>query len=116
MSGMSSAGEERTPIERIFHALADPTRRQMVERASQGPVTVSELARPFAITLAAAVQHVQVLEQSGLVHTEKQGRVRLVQLNPACMAVLRAWVEQRGNPWEHRLGLLGDMLDRKNSR
>lgn len=113
---MSDAEEERTPIARIFHALADPTRRQMVERVSQGPVTVSELARPFSITLAAALQHVQALERSGLVRTEKKGRVRLVKIAPDGLTVLRNWMDDRRSLWETRLEGLDAMLQEKPNR
>lgn len=105
---MSEPREKR--IEAIFQALADRTRRQMVERVSLGPVTVSELARPFAMTLAAVLQHVQALERSGLVQTEKQGRVRLVRLNGEGMEMLRAWLNERGGVWETRLDRLGSLL------
>ncbi len=97
-------------IESIFQALADRTRRQMIERVSQSPATVSELARPFSITLAAAVQHVQLLERSGLVRTEKQGRVRLVMIDPAGLSTLRLWLDDRRNLWETRLDGLSAIL------
>ncbi len=104
------------PIERVLQALADGTRREMVERVSQGPVTVSELARPLAMTLAAALQHVQVLERSGLVNTEKQGRVRLVKIDPAGLSVLREWLDERRSLWEKRLDGLSAMLQEKPKR
>ena len=105
-----------TAIESVFQALADRTRRQMVERVSQSPVTVSELARPFSITLAAAVQHVQVLERSGLVRTEKQGRVRLVMVDPVGLSALRQWLDERRNLWETRLDGLSAILREKPKR
>jgi DNA-binding transcriptional ArsR family regulator len=110
---MMKAGWKPEQTGRIFQALADPTRREMVERLSQGPVTVSELARPFAMTLAAVLQHVQVLEQSELVKTEKQGRVRLVRLNPEGIAALQAWVADRNGAWERRLDRLGSLVEDK---
>jgi DNA-binding transcriptional ArsR family regulator len=70
-------------IDRVFHALGDPTRRAMLDKLSAGPLTVSRLAEPLAITLAAVVQHLQVLEASGLVETEKVGRVRTCRVQPA---------------------------------
>ena len=100
-------------VEAIFQALADQTRRQMVERVSQGPVTVSELARPFSITLAAALQHIQALERSGLVSTEKQGRVRLVSIAPEGLAVLRQWLDERRTLWEMQLDRLDAILHQK---
>ncbi len=97
-------------IERIFHALGDPTRRAMVERISQGPVSVSRLADPLDMTLAAVVQHLQVLEESGLVKTEKTGRVRTCSMNPAGLAVLERWIAERRSVWDKRLDRLGDLL------
>jgi DNA-binding transcriptional ArsR family regulator len=97
-------------IERIFHALGDPTRRAMVERISQGPVSVSRLAEPFDMTLAAVVQHLQVLEESGLVKTEKTGRVRTCSIDPAGLAALERWIAARRSVWDKRLDRLGDLL------
>lgn len=97
-------------IERIFHALGDPTRRAMVERISQGPVSVSRLAEPLDMTLAAVMQHLQVLEESGLVKTEKTGRVRTCSINPAGFAALEKWVAARRSVWDKRLDRLGDLL------
>src|ERR1700733_7964011 len=82
---------ELPDIGRIFHALGDPTRRAMVERISQGPVSVSRLADPLDMTLAAVVQHLQVLEESGLVKTEKTGRVRTCSIDPAGLSALERW-------------------------
>ena len=110
-TGRKPRGRKRPEIGAIFQALADATRRQMMERVSRGPVTVSELARPFAMTLAASLQHVQALEACGLVKTEKQGRVRLVQMDSEGMAVLREWVTARRGVWEQRLDGLKDMLE-----
>jgi DNA-binding transcriptional ArsR family regulator len=97
-------------VDRIFHALGEPTRRAMVERLSAGPRTVSDLAEPFDITLAAVVQHLQVLEQSGVVRTEKVGRVRTCSLNPAGLGVVADWIGARRALWERRLDRLGEML------
>ena len=110
-TGRKPRGRKRPEIGAIFQALADATRRQMMERVSRGPVTVSELARPFAMTLAAGLQHVQALERSGLVRTEKQGRVRLVTMGEDGMAELREWVEARRGAWDLRLDALGRMLE-----
>jgi DNA-binding transcriptional ArsR family regulator len=101
---------ELPKIERIFHALGDPTRRAMVERISRGPVSVSRLADPLDMTLAAVVQHLQVLEESGLVKTEKTGRVRTCSVNPAGLAVLERWVAERRSVWDKRLDRLGDSI------
>ena len=97
-------------IERIFHALGDPTRRAMVERISQGPISVSRLAEPLDMTLAAVVQHLQVLEESGLVKTEKTGRVRTCSIDPGGLAVMERWIAERRSVWDKRLDRLGDLL------
>jgi DNA-binding transcriptional ArsR family regulator len=97
-------------IDRIFHALGDPTRRAMVEKLSQGPASVSRLAEPFGITLAAVVQHLQVLEECGLVRTEKLGSVRTCRLDPAGFAVATQWLADRRSLWERSLDRLADFL------
>jgi DNA-binding transcriptional ArsR family regulator len=94
----------------IFQALGDPTRRAMVERLSGGPVSVSQLAKPLAITLAAVVQHLQVLEKSGLVRTEKLGRVRTCRIEPAGLSVLEQWVQERRKGWEEKFDRLDELL------
>jgi DNA-binding transcriptional ArsR family regulator len=88
-------------IDRIFHALGDPTRRAMVEKLSQGPASVSRLA---------VVQHLQVLEECGLVRTEKLGRVRTCRLDPAGFAVATQWLADRRSLWERSLDRLADFL------
>jgi DNA-binding transcriptional ArsR family regulator len=98
-------------LDRVFQALADPSRRDMVERLSRGPASVSELAQPLSMTLAAVVQHVQVLEASGLVRTEKVGRVRTCRLEPVALRTAEQWISQRRTAWEHRLDRLGDFLE-----
>lgn len=97
-------------IDRVFHALGDPMRRAIVERLSQGPISVSRLAEPLDITLAAVVQHLQVLEESGLVQTEKLGRVRTCHIEPAGLSVAEQWINDRRSTWERRLDRLGDLL------
>jgi DNA-binding transcriptional ArsR family regulator len=97
-------------IDRVFHALADPTRRAIVEKLSEGPATVSRLAEPLDITLAAVVQHLQVLEESGLVGTEKVGRVRTCRIEPAGLSAVAQWIAERRSEWERRLDRLGEML------
>jgi len=84
-----------SPIDRVFHALADPTRRLMVERLGQGPASVSELATPFAMSLPAVVQHLQVLEASGLVQSKKAGRVRTCRIAPAVLGMVEDWLAAR---------------------
>jgi DNA-binding transcriptional ArsR family regulator len=97
-------------IDRIFHALGDPTRRAIVEKLSEGPATVTLLAGPLLITLAAVVQHLQILEQSGLVRTEKIGRVRTCRIEPAGLSLAQQWINERRSTWERRLDRLGDLL------
>jgi DNA-binding transcriptional ArsR family regulator len=97
-------------VDRVFHALGDPTRRAIVERLSSGPASVSSLARPLDITLAAVVQHLQVLEVSGLVRTSKVGRVRTCRMEPAGLSVVERWIAGRRSLWERRLDRLGDLL------
>ena len=98
---------KKPDIDRIFHALGDPTRRAIVEKLSQGPISVSRLAEPLDITLAAVVQHLQVLEESGLVQTEKVGRVRTCHIEPAGLSVAEQWIGDRRSIWERRLDRLG---------
>ena len=97
-------------VDRVFHALGDPTRRALVEKLSRGPVSVSELARPFAITLAAVVQHLQILEKSGLVRTEKVGRVRTCRMEDSGLSAVEQWIDDRRASWGIRLDRLGDLL------
>ena len=102
--------DQAADLDRVFQALADPGRRQMVERLSLGPASVSELGRPLAISLAAVVQHVQVLEASGLVRSQKVGRTRTCQINPAALRSAEHWISERRALWERRLDRLGDYL------
>lgn len=92
--------------DQVFHALGDATRRAIVAQLGSGPASVSELARPLPISLAAVVQHVQVLEASGLVATRKQGRVRTCHLNPDALLEAERWLAQRRALWEGRLDRL----------
>lgn len=101
---------EPTPIDRMFHALAEPTRRMMVERLSRGPASVSDLAKPFAMSLPAIVQHLAVLEQSGLVRSEKVGRVRTCRLEPRGLQMAERWINERRQLWERRLDRLDAFL------
>jgi len=96
----------------MFHALADDARRQMLERLGRGPASVSELAQPFAMSLPAVVQHLQILERSGLISSRKVGRVRTCQLEPGALQQVERWVEARRLEWERRLDRLGAYLDR----
>jgi DNA-binding transcriptional ArsR family regulator len=98
------------PLDRIFHALADPSRRLIVERLSRGPASVSELAEPLPMTLPAVVQHLQVLEGSGLVRSEKVGRVRTCRIEPVALRPVERWIGERHSSWERRLDRLGEYL------
>ena len=89
-------------LDSVFQALADPTRRAIIERLSDGDASVSDLAEPLPISLAAVVQHVQALEQSGLIHTEKAGRVRTCRLEPQALRLLDHWITQRRSLWQRR--------------
>jgi DNA-binding transcriptional ArsR family regulator len=97
-------------VDRVFHALGDPTRRAIVEKLSEGPVSASRLAAPLDITLTAVVQHLRVLEESGLVRTEKVGRVRTCSIATAGLSALERWIRDRRSMWERRLDRLGDLL------
>ena len=97
-------------IDRVLHALGDPTRRAIVDRLSEGPISVSRLATPFDMTLTAVAQHLQVLEESGLVHTEKVGRVRTCRMETAGFSVVEQWMADRRSTWERRLDRLGELL------
>src|SRR4051794_17002362 len=101
---------QRAPLDLIFRALADPTRRVMVERLSRGPASVSELARPLSISLPAVMQHLQILETSGLVRTEKVGRVRTCRIETVALRGVEQWIAERRITWERRLDRLGDIL------
>lgn len=111
------ARPERRPqddIDRLFHALGDPTRRRMVELIGQRPQSVSALADRFGITLTAVSQHLRLLEEAGLVRTEKLGRTRSCQLEPAGLAGIQSWLADRRSIWEKRLDDLADFLDEED--
>ena len=101
---------QQIAIDRVFHALGDPTRRAMLEKLSQGPISVSALAEPFDMTLAAIVQHLQILEESSLIRTQKTGRVRTCQIEPKGFALVEKWITDRRLLWERRFDRLGAML------
>jgi DNA-binding transcriptional ArsR family regulator len=98
-------------LDLAFQALADPTRRAMVERLSRGPASVSELAKPLVMSLPAVMQHLAVLEGSGLVRSRKRGRVRTCEINPKALSLVERWVNRRRTEWEHRLDRLGEYLE-----
>lgn len=97
-------------LDRIFAALADPTRRAIVERLGRGSASVSELAEPFSVSLSAIGQHVQQLEATGLVHTSKAGRVRTVELVPEALTAAEGWFNEHRERWERRFDRLGEVL------
>jgi len=98
------------PLDRVFQALADPTRRSMLERLGSGPRSLGELAEPLPISLPAALQHLRVLEQAGLVVTRKCGRVRSCELRSDALVAADAWISARRAEWEQRLDRLGSHL------
>jgi DNA-binding transcriptional ArsR family regulator len=98
-------------LDRAFQALADPTRRAMVEHLTRGPASVSELAKPLAMSLPAVMQHLAVLEASGLVASEKVGRVRTCRIEPTAMSAAEKWIADRRAQWERRLDRLGQFLE-----
>jgi DNA-binding transcriptional ArsR family regulator len=98
-------------LDRLFHALADGSRRRMIERLTSGPASVSELAQPLPMTLAAVVQHVQVLESAGLVRTTKVGRVRQCRLEVDTLRPVDQWITDRQAAWAAAFDRLGDVLD-----
>jgi DNA-binding transcriptional ArsR family regulator len=102
---------ETIDLDRTFQALADKSRRSMVERLTLGPASVSELAAPLAMSLAGVVQHVRVLEMCGLVTTEKVGRTRICRIERAAMTAAETWITDRRRGWEARLDRLGDILN-----
>lgn len=97
-------------VNRVFHALSDATRRQMIERLSDGPVSVSELAKPLGVSLAAVVQHLQVLEECSLVRSQKVGRTRLCRMEPAGLRAVESWITERRTSWERKFDRLGHLL------
>src|ERR1700676_2762034 len=101
---------QSSDLDRLFHALADPARRAMVERLSRGPAPVSELARPLPMSLPSAMQHLGVLEAAGLVRSQKIGRVRTCAIAPQALSQAEQWINARRAEWEHRLDRLGDYL------
>lgn len=102
--------KQEPPLDLMFQALADGTRRAMLERLGHGPASVSQLAEPFAMSLPAVVQHLRVLEEAGLVRSEKLGRVRTCTLDAGALSRAEQWIAERRAGWETRLDRLGTML------
>lgn len=98
-------------IDQVFHALGDPTRRAILDRLTQGPVSVSQLADPLGITLTAVGQHLEILERCGLAITEKVGRVRICRMDSTGLDALEQWIREHRTEWEHRIDRLGKLLD-----
>ena len=103
---------QKVNIDRVFHALGDPTRRAIVERLSEAPVSATILAIPLGITVAAVVQHLQILEKSGLVRTTKVGRVRTRRIETARLSVAKRWIDNRRSMLENRFDRQGDLRGR----
>ncbi len=103
-------------VDGVFHALGDPTRRRILERLSRGPISVSALAEPLDMTLAAVVQHLQVLEDSGLVSTQKTGRIRTCNLEASGFDIAAEWLRDHRSVWDRRLLSLGELLDEPEER
>ena len=103
-------------LDLTFQALADPARRAMIERLSKSPASVSELARPLAMSLPAVMQHLAVLESQGLVVSQKIGRVRTCRIEPKAISLAEQWINARRGEWERRLDRLGDYLEELKQR
>ena len=101
---------DHAQIDRMFQALADPARRLMMERLSRGPASVSELAEPFDMSLSAVAQHIRLLQASGLIASEKIGRVRTCRIEPKALRTVEQWIAERRTVWERRFDRLGDFL------
>jgi DNA-binding transcriptional ArsR family regulator len=100
-----------TTLDRTFQALADSTRRAILVELTRGPSTVSKLARPLAMSLPAVMQHLAVLEGSGLVRSVKAGRVRTCRIEPKALSLAEQWINQRRTEWEHHFDQLGEYLN-----
>ncbi len=98
------------PLDRLFGALSDPTRRAVIERLRRGPASMTELARPFAMALPSFAQHLGALEACGLVRSRKTGRVRTYRLVPRPLATASRWLDRQRGVWEQRLDQLDDVL------
>jgi DNA-binding transcriptional ArsR family regulator len=102
--------KQRPELDVVFHALSDPSRRSIVERLSRGSATVTDLAAPLPMSMPAVLQHLQVLEQSGLVRSRKVGRVRTCSIEVEALQPVERWIEERRTAWERRLDRLGAYL------
>jgi DNA-binding transcriptional ArsR family regulator len=102
--------KQRPELDVVFHALADPSRRSIVERLSAGSATVTDLAAPLPMSMPAVLQHLRVLEDSGLVHSRKVGRVRTCSIEVQALQPVERWIDERRSTWEDRLDRLGALL------
>ena len=102
---------QKINVDALFHALGDPKRRAILDRLCQGPASVSRLAAPLGVTVTAVMQHLQILEESGLVHTEKVGRTRTCRIDTAGFTALQQWINDHRTLWERRLDSLGELLE-----
>jgi DNA-binding transcriptional ArsR family regulator len=106
---METAG--KIDVDRLFHALGDPTRRAILDRLKERPLSVSMLAEPLGITLTAVAQHLQILEGCGLAHSEKVGRVRTCRIGTAGFDALEQWVREHRTVWERRIDRLSELVE-----
>jgi DNA-binding transcriptional ArsR family regulator len=97
-------------LDRVFHALADGNRRAILEHLSEGPISVSALAGPLEISVSGVLQHLRILEDSGLVRSEKRGRTRTCVVESAAFGEVDAWIAERRRTWEGHLDRLGSFL------
>ena len=104
------------PLDRTFAALADPTRRAVLERLGRGPATITELAVPAGMSLTGLKKHVRILEEAGLVTTEKQGRTRHCYLGPRRLEEISDWVEAYRRTWDDRFERLDEVIERKKGK
>ena len=101
---------QQTALDTVFRALADPTRRAVLHQLSRGPASVSDLARPFEMALPSFLQHLQVLEEGGLIRSRKAGRVRTCEIQPDRLATAESWIAEQRAIWESRLDRLDAYL------
>lgn len=102
--------EPSVDLDRLFHALGDPTRRAILDRIVGAPASVSQLAEPLGITVTAVAQHLQILQAAQLVYTEKLGRVRTCRIETAGFHALEQWIRDHRTLWERKLDRLGEIL------
>lgn len=107
---MNAGGARNQDVDRLFQALGDPTRRAILAILSQAPTSASRLAEPLGVSVTAIGQHLQVLEEVGLVRTRKEGRVRVCAIDPAGFDALEGWIRAHRHTWERRMDVLGDLL------